>query len=731
MPRGQKQRDYEERQQNARAAVPEPVVPTVAEFRDYVGEEIFKRIGLTCADDDPVDSMYLRERYSSDGGLVRFLTECFPNSTSMKPFGPYQLESVRILESVIRSGGTEQCLEPRAYAKTARMTRGALWSAIFGLRRCTICFQSSASKARNGLDTIKNELVGSLAIRAIFPELSMCCRHISVNTRLDQTFSNELTEIDWKVDSIRLPDVYAEDGTAMPFNGARVLVMPFGSATGTTKIDPTTLEDLRPDLLLCDDVQDPESARNSSRDTDNLLSLYHNSICYLGGRGKTIATLFSQTIFGVEDMADRLSKDPSVHTVKYGALIKPPDNHEWWMTVYKEALLDYLPDDPHGQANARRAATKLYLENREYADAGSEVAWEHAYDPQHCGSALQAIYNNRIRDEEAFWCQDQNSPRSSISVNDIRCKPMAIMKKQHKEKRSEVPDFSFKLVCHIDVQDTLLFWMVAGGSASMSLGIVDSQTWPPNGDSDFKLDVATNTFLTVGEYAELPSTSDRVRAALNDLLAYLMQREWTNESGEQFQLDRIGIDCSDGDHWDAVHAFCRDNKHFANVYPVKGMAAKRGQVPLMERAVKKDRKEYRGDHWSEKVSPTTRVRWVEYDASYYKRRLHNGFNAPLGTSLSVSVWNEDRYTIHEMLANHCNNEVPQWSLTTRANETTSGTWEWVLKPNAENHKFDNAVGCHFLLNFAGGKFDDAQKKPLGKVRQRLSVADALARHGIS
>ncbi len=63
------------------------------------------------ADDEAVNAAHLRDRYTAPGGLLRFLAEGFPNTTSKRPFGEGQIKAIEVMESVIRSGGVEQLLE--------------------------------------------------------------------------------------------------------------------------------------------------------------------------------------------------------------------------------------------------------------------------------------------------------------------------------------------------------------------------------------------------------------------------------------------------------------------------------------------------------------------------------------------------------------------------------------------------------------------------------------------
>ncbi len=708
---------YENRQSNARNAVPQPVVPSQAALLAYVGDTVGEILGLSdCS--LPCDTYALRSRYFYHGGLTRFLSEGFPNSTSLKPFGVGQLRAISIMESVIRRGGVEQLLDPRGYGKSSRVSRAAIWALLGGFRKFGVIFQSSKEKAESTLEKIKNEIGGSVFLRALSPGICTAARHAQLNPGIArrQHYEDIPTNIEWLIDSIRLPAILDESG-----GGGLLMCVPFAKAAGISRSDPVTLEDIRPDLLLPDDVQ-PHDDCNSARVTEKLLAMWHGSVKYLCGRGKTGATVFTQTIFALEDMADKLSRDDSVHTVKYSALEAFPTNKDWWMGEYKRTLLEYDPLDPNGQFKARQAANELYIANRTTADEGAKPAWEHAYDPDTTVSAIQQLMNNFIENEEAFWAQDQNAPQSAVSEDDIRAKPSDIIKKCHSEGRGVIPEWADKLVCHIDVQDSLLYYAVCAGNSTMQMAMIDRQTFPPQKQIFHTLRQAHTKFDDVPRYAGLPTTADKIRAALSDLVDALLAQTWVTAGGLPIKLSTIAIDCADGEHFDLVHSFVRESKHTC-LLPVRGVGVTASQIPLNEKPKAKTERR-RGDHWRETISERSKCKFVTADVNYWKAKLHKGLKAPLGTSESVSLWHSESERTHEMTADHLNAEVPSWMVANKANNTATGAYHWDKKPNCDNHIFDNLTNCLMLLSYNGGKYA-ALGQPVKK-KERVRASEVIA-----
>lgn len=697
-------------------------------LREFVGEDKFRLIVSDFEDifgkvdlQNKVDQEYLIHRYSSVGGLTRFITELFPATTARKPYGDKQLKAIATLESVIRSGGVVQVLEPRAFAKTARMARAAMWAVLFGYRRCAISFQSSLKKAKQNIDRISNELTGNLALRAMFPELVASLVHAKKNLQLQkkQTHNKELTNVTLLADAIRIPDLKDSDGVPFPFSGARLFSMPLAKAAGLSLSDPDTLEDIRPDLLLIDDPQSHDRAMSGGVDSLNLYDIWRDSLKYLSGRGKQLAAFFAQTVCSEDDFASLVYRDPAIQSLRYGFFESLPgkESLEWWKTKYKDVLQGFDASDPQGQLKAQEAARALYLQDRDLADAGAVVSWVHAFDEETCESAIQAGMNNYINDEQAFWNQDQNTPKRLNAEQDIRCSHAGIIKKQHVEPRGVIPEWCDKLVCHIDVHDTLLYWTVAAGNSRNQMAIIDMQSWPEQHARQWSLSTVSRRFNDNPHLAGM-SVEDQKTVAINLLVTELRNRVWAKTDGEVLKFNAIGVDCGDG--FDLINKIVQGITSCDVVMPMRGAAPSPGDMSINERPKKAG--ESRGDAWSEKKSERSKQRYIEFDASYYKYRFHRGLAQFFGTLNSVSMFAANEQ-VHFMAAEQYRAEVPEWI---KQERTGKGVWKWKKLPT-DNHFFDNAVGCYVLLNRSGAKFDDYAIKKKKEV-PRVSVAEAMESH---
>ncbi len=110
---------------------------------------------------------------------------------------------------------------PKCFVTASRI------SSIVTSRRCGVIFQSSKEKAEDTLAKVKNEIAGSIFLRALSPAICTAAKHAQLNpgTAKRQHYQGELTNVEWLVSQLRLPDILNETGV-----GARLICMPFAKA---------------------------------------------------------------------------------------------------------------------------------------------------------------------------------------------------------------------------------------------------------------------------------------------------------------------------------------------------------------------------------------------------------------------------------------------------------------------------------------------------------------------
>ena len=252
--------------------------------------------------------------------------------------------------------------------------------------------------------------------------------------------------------------------------------------------------------------------------------------------------------------------------------------------------------------------------------------------------------------------------------------------------------------------------------------LVDRQTWPKQSSIDFQLKNVVHNFHTDPNYKNLPTLEDRLYAAITDLLLHLSQEVYRDSNGNEYTIDQFGIDDSDGDHRLTVHNVCRDNPKIKAI-PMKGWAPSASSPELP--TPKRGSGDKHGFQWIEhKRKENARGgKWLQGNVSEYKKLVHEGFKASLGTSESISLFDVDNPISHQMVANHCNSEIPSWRTVAKVDKQITGFLAWTRKPGVDNHCFDNLVGCLILANYVGSQYKRAVSKPK-PVMPKIETADA-------
>lgn len=109
----------------------------------------------------------------------------------------------------------------------------------------------------------------------------------------------------------------------------------------------------------------------------------------------------------------------------------------------------------------------------------------------------------------------------------------------------------------------------------------------------------------------------------------------------------------------------------------------------------------------QRLSSSGGVRLVEFDADYWKTRLHEGYNCVPTIPGAITLFHSEEKNVHFSFAKHQTAEKKEQSFDPRRGEVT----QWV-KINRNNHWFDAAVlamvaGCHTGVKLN----DDADNEP--------------------
>jgi len=463
---------------------------------------------------------------------------------------------------------------------------------------------------------------------------------------------------------------------------------------------------VRPTFVVIDDPQTDQSAKSPSQ-VHERLAVINGAILNLAGPGCRIAAAMPCTVIRNDDLADRIlnrDKHPEWQGERTQLVYKFPTNEKLW-AQYAQLRGDSLRNDGTG-----KDATAFYLANRAKMDAGAVVAWDARHNDDEV-SAIQHAMNLRYRDESTFWAEYQNQPLPEEKITDGLLTVSDITAKTNGIARGLVPVGVNHLTMFIDVQATLLYWLVCGWDDQFTGYIVDYGAYPDPKRAYYTLKDAKRTLAMVhkgmgpegASYKGLEATTEQ-----------LLCKEWRRDDGAAMKIERCLIDAN----WttDMIYQFCRQSRHAAIVMPSHGRHVGASSVPFSE--YKRKPGERVGLHWRmPNVQGKRTIRHVVIDTNYWKSFVHARLTVPMGDPGCLSLFVCGDGFDHLLLGEHL---TAEYRVKTEARERIVD--EWKAKPGKpDNHWFDCLVGCAVAASMQGAVLFGTDQKAAPK-RERLKLS---------
>ena len=421
------------------------------------------------------------------------------------------------------------------------------------------------------LDSIVTEFEMNETLSADYPEICYPIQALEGITgrARGQLYKGKSTGLVWSRDSITMPTI---EGSLA--SGARIKVSGLLGRIRGLKAKTRDGEAIRPDLVLIDDPQTDQSARSASQ-CANRERILAGAVLGLSGPGKKIAGLMAVTIIAQDDMADRLlNRDlhPEWQGEKTQMLYARPVNESLWD--------DYasIRAESFRNGNGMKPATDFYLLNKEEMDKGAVVAWEERYADNEA-SAIQHAMNLYFADPVAFEAEYQNEPLPEFGDAQPILSPQEISEKMSGLDELVVPLDATKLTCFIDVQQSVLYWMVVAWSDNFTGSSVGYGTDPDQGISYFTLRDITKTL----QHA-LPNSGLEAQLynGLERCTEKVLGREWMREDGISMKVERCLIDANWGLSTSIVYQFCRQSRFAGVVMPSHGRFVSASNASMLE-----------------------------------------------------------------------------------------------------------------------------------------------------
>lgn len=622
------------------------------------------------------DCMNPERRAECEQDLQLALETYFPDVFSLG-WSHQHIATIDALQTTLRDGGLFALGMPRGSGKTSLCIHAGLLAMLYGWRRFLVLIGATATAAYEMLDVLRLQIESNDLLLEDFPEICYpvrCLEGISQRAK-GQTVHGEPTRIQWSGrKEIVLPTVHGAAGSSGIVRAVGLL----GRVRGMLFLTPEGKVE-RPDVFLGDDLQTDTSAKNPVQ-VERRETLLNGAVLGLCGPGKRMAGLATVTIVRKGDLADRLldrQLNPHWHGKTFALVEQWPSGPaiEHWEHYAELREIDLAAGE-----DLLPRATKYYRQNRAVMDAGAKVPWAQRREP-HELSALQNAYNLKLSKPATFDAEYQNNPSASnMATGACVIESDQVVGRVNGYGRGEIPRAASHLMASIDVQQDVLFWMVAALADDFSGWVVDYGPWPqqPLGNYWTLRELA----ISLRQQTGAKDLEGSLYAGLNSLLNHLAGRRWQRDDGAAMPIDRIIIDANWGPSTSTVYDVCRTSAYQPLPFHGKGITAK--QSPLATR--KKKAGERAGELWyMPAVRGTNTPRHIIADTNSIKTMLAERLALPIG---SRGAWSLFQHSIagHRMLADHLSAEFP-----IETEGRGRKLYEWQLYPGRDNHWLDCAV----------------------------------------
>jgi hypothetical protein len=648
----------------------------------------FAAISLSGRDISPIPAITDQARRDACARNFRLFCETYLPRVFSLAWSPDHLKIISKIETAVLEGGLFAHAMPRGSGKTTLCEAACLWATLYGHRRFVVIIGSEEAGALERLDSIKAEIECNTPLYEDFPEACHPVRKIEgiAQRGIGQVCDGQRTYISVSAKELVLATIpnSACSGAVVRAVGltGRIRGMMYKRPDGRS---------VRPDLVILDDPQTDESAHSVSQ-CHTRETLLAGAVLGMAGPGRKIAAIMPCTVIRKGDMADRIL-DRSIHPMWQGERMKLlyslPTNTQLW-DQYAAIRADSYRFGGRGEE-----ATEFYKKNRAAMDEGAEVAWPQRFEPGEI-SAVQFAMNIKLRDEHAFWAEYQNDPHTDGALTGKMPTPEEITAKICGTDRRTVPLSASRVVAFVDVQQTLLYYVVCAFADDFTGWLIDYGGFPDQGSEYFILRDAHPTLAMISPKAGVEGA---VYGGLKTLTESLLRHAWKREDGAELKIERCLID--QGWLADTVNDFIRGSTHGGVLIPSKGFGVTASNKPMNEYHRKPGDRV--GMNWRVAAAPGKRaLRSVLFDSNWWKTFLFNRMATAMGDRGSMSFYGK-RPSRHRMLADHLLAEyyVPTEGRGRKVNE-------WKLRPDKpDNHLLDCMTGCMVAASMQGVKLTEA------------------------
>lgn len=624
------------------------------------------------------------DRRNQAAADFQFFCETYFPLTFHLAWSPDHVKVIRKIEQAVLRGGLFAMAMPRGSGKTTICECACIWAVLFGHREFVCLIGSDEGHAMDMLESIKMELDGNEQLLADFPEVVFPIQALDgiANRCNGQLYQGQRTHIGWTAKDIVLPTIA---GSAA--SGAIIKVAGITGGIRGMKYKRADGRTVRPSLVVLDDPQTDESARSLSQcaTRERILA---GAVLGLSGPGKKISGIMPCTVIRPSDMADNIlsrDKHPEWNGERTKMVYSFPADEKLW-AKYAEIRAESLR-----AGNGGDDATAFYRDHRSEMDAGSAIAWPERFNHDEL-SAIQHAMNLKLQDEAAFFAEYQNEPLPEDEAEGDELTAEQIAAKVNRLRRSEVPVGCNHLTMFIDIQATLLFYVVVAWEDDFTGHVIDYGSYPDQKRPYYTLRDARITLATVAVGTGLEGS---IYAGLEALTKKSLDREWVRDDGAALRIERCLIDANWGSSTDLVYQFCRQSAHAGILLPSHGRFVGASSQPFSE--YKRRPGDRVGHNWRmPNVAGKRAIRHVVFDTNFWKSFVHARLGVPMGDRGCLALFG-DKAELHRLFADHI---TAEYRIKTEGRGRTVD--EWKIRPErGDNHWLDGLVGCAVAASIQG------------------------------
>lgn len=645
------------------------------------------------------------------------------------------LTVLRKIEQAVLHGGMFAFAMPRGFGKSTICRMACLWAVSYCHTRYAFVIGANADKAIDNLDGVRKFMLMPL-YAADFPEIAIAFHALGgvANRASGQLCMGKNTGIRAEKEKLILPTVPPPENWPsdwpLSIDGMVPTSSSIISVSGLTgegirgSLHTTDAgEMVRPGVVLLDDPQTDESARNPNQN-DKRENLINGAVLGMEGEDEPLSVIMPCTVIQPDDMVDRIldrKRNPLWRGERSGILRSMPTNIEKW-EEYAEVYYRCNDKDPRDFTEAN----EWYTKHRKKLDEGAEASWPQK--KRGCVSAIQFAMNKYFTHKDrAFFAEYMNQPLADQADGITILEPLDVMQRVNGYARRMIPDDCAFLVGMIDVHDDLLYWSVAAFEQDFTGFCVDYDTWPKQSVPYFLKRQARSTLTK--KYRGI-SVEDAVGRGIADLLDQLFQTDWKKLDGTEVPLSTLLVDQGYEKTRKNVESAVRRSDYTDRVIMSTGVGITANKTPLhmgydspKKRRSKRILRHGGLQEWS--IRKEDGIRRLSFDTNHWKTFLHTRMLQGVGSPTAFSLWGKNP-TTHQNLAEHLTAESPT------PKDAIGGRKmiEWSPKPGRDNHWLDTVVGGMVASSIEGAILpgEDTQERRRQKAAPsgRPSLAERKA-----